>query len=77
MRRVEENTCIAAKREKVSIVILGRDKGKAIYKKISIDEAPWYQAISLSLRPFIVSEATTVEFWTVRPDNLISENKGS
>jgi hypothetical protein len=39
-------------------------------KKSSTGSDPWYQALSLSLRALRDAEKGSLEFWTLRPDNL-------
>jgi hypothetical protein len=48
----------------------GRFKGEPIREQKKIDDAPWYQALSISLRPLVVAGGRTLEFWSLRPDTL-------
>jgi len=66
------NTDIVARREKRSILINGTFEGESIDKKVSIDGAPWYQPMSFSLTSFIKSDKSSVEFWSLRPNDLLS-----
>lgn len=70
MKDTAHHTDLTAKRKENSIVITGRFKGQAIDKHISVDEAPWFQATSLSLQNFATSHQKSIKFWTLRTDNL-------
>ena len=48
------------------IKIEGRFKGAPVDKHLEIDERPWYQATSLSLRGLIASQDDKRLFWTIR-----------
>lgn len=61
---------IHAERRGNLIIIEGQQNGEQIRKEIAIDNAPWYQATSWSLRRFIVSGEKRVQFWSIRPDKL-------
>ncbi|MFO7831041.1 MAG: hypothetical protein R6V18_03535 [Desulfuromonadaceae bacterium] len=52
------------------LLFSGVYKGREIEREIEVDESPWYQALSLSLRQFAEGEFDGLEFWTVRPDTL-------
>lgn len=48
---------------------------------MTIDDAPWFQAISLNLRRFVGSGESRIEFWTVRSDvlsahKIVAEKQG-
>ncbi len=53
-----------------TLVMNGVFEGDDINKKVSIDPAPWYQALSVSLRQFVDPQQESVHFWTIRPDTL-------
>lgn len=57
-------------REGDRLQIEGRFKGEAIRETREIDDAPWYQALSVSLRPLVGSPREDLEFWSMRPDTL-------
>ena len=57
-------------REGDSLRIEGRFQGKPIREDREIDSAPWYQALSVSLRPLIDGAREKPEFWCLRPDTL-------
>lgn len=59
-------TNFIARRHGDAIEIDGRYKGQDINKTLSIDDAPWYQATSLSLRQLATSNESHQVFWTIR-----------
>ena len=65
-----DQTAIVAERKGNRIHIDGRLRGDKLHRVLSIDTAPWYQATSLSLRPFIRSPQKKIRFWTLRPDTF-------
>ena len=65
-----DRTAIVAERKGDCIHIDGRLRGDKLHRVLSIDTAPWYQATSLSLRPFIFSSQEQIKFWTLRPGKL-------
>ena len=65
-----DGTDFVAERRGDTIVIEGLFKGETIQQTLSIDDAPWYQATSLSLRGLIASDDSECVFWTLRPDTL-------
>ena len=48
----------------------GRVAGEAIDKQEPIDERPWFQPLSYSLRCMVARQQQQASFWTVRPDTL-------
>lgn len=70
MEKIDEDTLLHARRTPRAIIIQGQWKGHQISKELSIDDAPWYQATSWSLRAFILSSREEIRFWTVRVDTL-------
>ncbi len=52
------------------LIFSGTFEGDKIEKTRTIDAAPWYQALSLSLRQFTDQSRNHLEFWSIRPDNL-------
>ena len=64
------DTAVIARREGNRIDVNGTLQGTPIREVFTIDEDPWYQAITLSLQPFSLSSQTSVEFWALRPDTL-------
>ena len=65
-----EHTHFSAERIDQSIIIRGIFKGEPVDKQLAIDERPWYQATSLSLRGLIASGDSERVFWTIRMDTL-------
>lgn len=61
---------VKAERQDDTITIRGELDGRNIDKRIHVDNAPWYQATSLSLKEFILSDKRETFFWTLRPDTL-------
>ena len=70
MSNEPEKEFMQAIREEDVIVVRGSRKGKAIEERFVVDQAPWFQATSLSLRKFVLSQDTRIAFWTLRPDTL-------
>jgi hypothetical protein len=52
------------------IAVRGRFRGQPVAKRLEIDDAPWYQATSLSLRSLVASNDTERVFWTIRPSTM-------
>jgi hypothetical protein len=65
-----EKTRIKVERVGDQLLIKGLFQGEEISRSEAIDSAPWYQAHSVGLRNLLNSDGKTLEFWTVRPDNL-------
>lgn len=66
----EVDSDFTAERNGAQIHIRGRFKGEPVDKTLTIDEAPWYQATSLSLRSLIAADDGERVFWTIRADTL-------
>jgi len=65
-----KKTDIRVVRKGERLIFSGVFKGKKVARTFEVDESPWYQALSLSLRPFATGGGDDLEFWTVRPDTL-------
>lgn len=63
-------TTLAVSRHDQELMIDGIFKGKPVQRIVKIDSAPWYQALSLSLRQLTDAEHNHLEFWSIRPDTL-------
>lgn len=63
-------TDLTVERRGNSLVMQGTFKGEIVSKEETIDEAPWYQALSVSLRQFVDPEQESIQFWTIRADTL-------
>jgi hypothetical protein len=63
-------TEITVRREKDVLRLEGKFHGKPLERVVQVDSSPWYQALSLSLKTLLDPKRESVEFWTVRPDNL-------
>lgn len=70
VRNPSQKTFVEARRQQDSILLTGRRHGKPIHKVLQIDAAPWYQAMSISLRTVLDSQKSSMKFWTLRPDEL-------
>jgi len=67
----DSKTNATMKRENKYIIINGMIKGNFINKKVKIDSSPWYQNIMFSLPVFIKSNKKSMEFWSLRPEDLV------
>ncbi len=65
-----EHTDITATKNGDTIDLKGEYHGEAVCKKIQLDQYPWFQSISVSLRPIASTGISKVYFWSIRPDNL-------
>jgi hypothetical protein len=63
-------TNFLAERTGQTILVRGTFKGTPIDKRLEVDESPWYQATSLSLRQLVTSGDSERVFWTIRMDTL-------
>ena len=66
----ENSTHVAVWREGDELLLQGQWRGEPLDKTLQIDDAPWFQALSVSLRPFLTGSEESTEFWTLRPDKL-------
>lgn len=48
----------------------GRVAGEVVDKQEPIDERPWFQPLSYSLRCMVARQEEQASFWTIRPDTL-------
>jgi hypothetical protein len=67
VRRRDQDTRMTARREAHEIHLSGTLEGATIQRTLKIDDAPWYQAGSLSLRAFVQSDQERTRFWILRP----------
>jgi hypothetical protein len=65
-----EDTEVEARRVANRIELKGRFHGEPLDMSLAIDDAPWFQSLSTSLRSFLADPEETTEFWTLRPDKL-------
>lgn len=63
-------TDLRIRRHRDRLHLKGTFRGEKIDRWREIDEAPWFQTLSISFRPFLNSDAKAIEFWTVRSDTL-------
>lgn len=61
---------VRVEREGNTLIFSGIDQGQHIDKIVAIDESPWFQPLSFSLRKFIDSPQESILFWHIRSDNL-------
>ncbi len=64
------NTDLLVSRHDNELIMRGTFKGKKLNKTVTIDDSPWYQALSVSLQQYTNPNIGTKEFWSIRPDNL-------
>jgi hypothetical protein len=65
-----ENSRIEVKREGNELIIDGIRKAKFYHETVNIDDRPWFQPLSFSLRTFLDSPEQAITFWTVRADTI-------
>ncbi|SDM55218.1 hypothetical protein SAMN05660860_02731 [Geoalkalibacter ferrihydriticus] len=65
-----EKTDLSIRRNGRSLQLTGLFFGRHLERVVTIDDAPWYQALSVGLRNLLQSQTATLEFWMVRPDTL-------
>jgi hypothetical protein len=63
-------TSFQAHRSGNQLIIKGKKYNETVNNKWKIDDAPWFQPLSYSLRQFSKSDRNKVYFWTIRFDNL-------
>lgn len=54
-------------RQDNTLHLTGTLDGDKLNKTISLDNLPWYQILSWSLRGFLKSDRTSTQFWSLRP----------
>ncbi|NOQ46660.1 MAG: hypothetical protein GQ559_08325 [Desulfobulbaceae bacterium] len=64
------DTDIQAERIANTITLRGRFQGKKVDKSIEIDERPWFQSLSFSLRSLTGGDTKALSFWIIRKDTL-------
>lgn len=68
--RQGESTDIEAVRRGNELKITGTMEGRRIDSTHTLDERPWYQPLSFSLRFFLAAGVSETSFWTIRSDTL-------
>lgn len=70
--RIEEKGVhdITVTRKGDTLHLSGIRFGEEYNKEVSIDERPWYQPLSFSLRSFLSSDEQKTSFWVVRADKI-------
>ena len=61
---------VIAERKNNTIFLQGNIKGQPINESIKVDDCPWFQASSLSLKDFVISNKKQIKFWILRPKTL-------
>ena len=61
---------ITAERHGNTLHILGIHDGEPYEETLELDDRPWYQLLSFSLRDFLGSNLESITFWTIRTDDL-------
>lgn len=61
---------IRAERHGERLLLRGTRNGAPYAEDFALDGAPWFQAMSFSLRAWLAGTADSVTFWTLRPDTL-------
>ena len=64
--RKKEDTNFTAKRENNTISVNGIIKGEAINKSFPVNDYPWFQTPGFLLKPFILSDQTSIQFILLR-----------
>jgi SAM-dependent methyltransferase len=64
------NHNIIAERQGDELKISGVRYGEVYEETVELEERPWYQPLSYSLRNFLGSEAESMSFWTIRTDTV-------
>jgi hypothetical protein len=69
-KAVRSDMDIVAQRVGNVIRIQGEFQGEPIDRSVEVDDAPWYQALTYSLRTLLDSGQESMIFWVLRPDNM-------
>jgi len=69
-RQTGPDTRLAARRAEHTIKLAGVMQGRTLDKSFTIDDAPWYQPLTFSLRTFLQSPKTGEAFWLLLSDRL-------
>ena len=64
------DTNIHVNRKENKLYMAGTKKGQKVNQVFQLDDSPWYQPLSYSLRNFLSSDRSSVVFWIIRADNL-------
>lgn len=66
----DPETDLTAERKNNILFLEGKVSGREIKKKFSLDNCPWYQPLTYSLRDFLASDRQVEVFWMIRLDKL-------
>ena len=61
---------VTVSREGNRLAVEGTENGSPVYRHWDIDDLPWYQPLSYSLREFLRSDNNLIRFWMIRSDTL-------
>jgi hypothetical protein len=70
LKDTNNNHDITAERQGDELKLSGIRFGEVYKETIELDERPWYQPLSYSLRDFLGSEGKSMSFWTIRTDTV-------
>jgi hypothetical protein len=70
LKDTDNNHDIIAERQGDELKISGIRYGEVYEETVELDERPWFQPLSYSLRDFLGSEEESMSFWTIRTDTL-------
>lgn len=59
-----------ARRSGNSLTVQMQNSESSQEQTYQLDQRPWFQPFSYSLRPFLISEAQSISFWTIRQDKM-------
>lgn len=66
----DARTALNVVRSEDILIFSGQFNGEDIQRSVTINPAPWYQALSVSLREFNRSSEKMKKIWSIRPDTL-------
>jgi hypothetical protein len=70
LKDTDNNHDIIAERQGDELKISGVRYGEVYEETVELDERPWFQPLSYSLRNFLGSEEESMSFWTIRTDTV-------
>jgi hypothetical protein len=70
VKDADNNHDIIAERQGDELKLSGVRYGEVYEETVELDERPWYQPLSYSLRNFLDSEGESMSFWTIRADTV-------
>ena len=70
LKDTDNNHDIIAERQGDQLKISGVRYGEVYEETVELDERPWFQPLSYSLRNFLGSKEESMSFWTIRTDTV-------